>query len=453
LLGTLGRGGMASVYRAFDRVQQRIVALKVQADPEQAGPAHPLSAEFDFLTRLRHPNVVSVYDLGVARSGPLRRGAPYLVMEHARGRPAAEVLPPGGVSPSTLEQFAVQVLRGLGHVHASGLIHRDLKPSNLLTEMTGARLRGVKLADFGLAARAGLAEEPGKVSGSLPYVSPEALLGLPLDARSDLYGLGIALFVLAAGRLPCGAGGVEEVLRWHLGGPPADPRQVRPSLPDRLARLVRRLTRRDPAERPSGADQALAMLGVNGRTARRDGRLAAGRAERASLRLALDAVRLGARRRFILPAVREQASSLLREIRVWCQVRGIGFHRLRTGTTHGEQSVAEMVLRLLIDRDAGAGRLMRRYGIRRWLPLGLLGGFPVREHGGARRGDGPAAVAGGRQLGGFVIACSADRPLVLSIERHARPDPLLQAVAAELRREVEPPRPPCPGAGGLLLLE
>ena len=140
ILGSLGRGGMASVFRAFDRVTQRIVAIKAQTEVRQAGPAHPLSEEYDLWTRLTHPNIARVLELRVARSGPLLRGSPYLVLEHVRGLPADRALIPGRAGSSALETFAVQVLRGLQHVHAANLVHRDVKPSNLLTDTSAGRI-------------------------------------------------------------------------------------------------------------------------------------------------------------------------------------------------------------------------------------------------------------------------------------------------------------------------
>ena len=95
MLEALGRGGMGTVYRAFDRTEQRLVALKVPYEKTPAGPAHPLSEEFDRWTQLEHPNIVRAYELGHAERGPLARGTPYLVLEHVRGRPAHQVFPAG----------------------------------------------------------------------------------------------------------------------------------------------------------------------------------------------------------------------------------------------------------------------------------------------------------------------------------------------------------------------
>jgi hypothetical protein len=456
ILGPLGRGGMASVYRAFDRVSQRIVAIKVQTEVQQAGPAHPLSEEFDLWTRLVHPNVVRALELGVVRSGPLLRGSPYLVLEHVRGLPADRALMPGRVGSPSLEAFAVQALQALRHVHAANLVHRDVKPSNLLTEAAGGRIKRVMLTDFGLASHSGLGEEPGRISGSLPYVSPEMLLGLPLDGRSDLYGLGVVLFLLATGSLPAGDGGVLEVLRWHLTGGPADPTPLRPEISSRLASLILRMTARDPRRRPADASQALSCLGVRGAKGHCTPRRAESRADRASLRLALDATRLGYRRRYDLPSDGPLRRDLLREARVWSQIRGIGFHRIHAGSAAGEGSLSELVLRLLLERGGRAVRLAKRFNLRRWLPLGMLAGAPVAIP------FGPAASSrirrerpreAGAAIVGFVMACARERPLVITVEPVVRADPLVSAVLSGLRREVDPAGSRHAGEGGILLLE
>lgn len=447
LVEALGRGGMGSVFRAFDRIDQRMVALKVPSDPRDAGPAHPFSAEFEAWTRLRHPNIVRAYELGIARSGPLPRGTPYLVLEHAPGRPAHRVLAPGRVGASGLRCFAAQVLLALRHIHEAGLVHRDVKPDNLLTEVRANRVRRVKLTDFGLAAPCGATEEPGKISGSFSYLSPEALLGLPVDGRSDLYALGLVLFRLATGRLPASRS-LEAMLRWHLSEEPADPGMLRPGFCPRLARFIRRLTARNRAERPASADEALVLLGA-ARGARPGGSgQEPDRGARAALRLALDATRLGARRRHVLPRGAGEAAALLREARIWARVRGVDFQRLQTGGDAG-CGVAELVLRLLVDRGAGAVRLFRRYRLRRWLPLTLAGGVALRDH--AER---PGPAGGGiREIARFILSCSDERPIVLRLEPGPRSQPLASAVAGELRGAADPPRPPRAGSGGLLLLD
>jgi hypothetical protein len=448
VLGALGRGGMASVFNAFDRVEQEMVALKVQDDSRQAGPAHPLSTEFDFWTRLRHPNIVGVRELAVSNSGPFTRGAPYLILEHVRGRPVHEALTPGRIEPRRVEEIAVQVLRGLRHVHGAGLVHRDLKPPNILIHATGNGRGQIKLTDFGLATHSGLNGEPGRISGSLPYVSPEAILGLPVDGRADLYGLGIALFYLATGQLPSSGGTAEDLLRWHLRGPPADPRRIRPRFPSRLARFIRRLTVRDRGERAASAGEALALLGAPIQP-EDETPVAADRGERAALRLALDATRLGAKRYFLMPRRPAQAEALLREVRVWSQVHGLGFHRLRSSPERGEVGLLRLIMRLLLDGGQRAKELIFKYSLHRWLPLGILSGCPVVDH--TRSGGGPALKAA-REIRRFILECSARRPLVLRVDGRPKPDTLLLNVVEELRSALDPPHSPRASGGGFLLL-
>jgi serine/threonine-protein kinase len=317
LLETLGRGGMGIVFRAFDRTEQRLVALKVLGRNDRAGPAHPLSSEFDTWSRLEHPNIVRVYELRQARRGPLPAGAPYLVLEHVAGGPAHRAPCAAWLAAAGAEALARQLLAALDHVHVSGFVHRDLKPANVL--VTGSRRPPrVKLTDFGLAARVGEARPPLCLSGSLHYAAPEALLGLPLDGRADLYALGILLYRLITGEHPVGPPAPPQaILGWHLSGPPADPLALRPRLSPRLARFIRRLTQRDRDARPATAREALATLGDGPPLSGRRPVASAGAGERAALRLALDAARLGDFRVFGLPRARPAAEALVREVAIW----------------------------------------------------------------------------------------------------------------------------------------
>ena len=444
LLGSLGRGGMATVFRAFDGVEQRLVALKVQHDDGAAGPAHPLSSEFDIWSRLDHPNVVRAYGLGVARRGPLDDGIPYLVLEHVDGGPLHRRFANGGIRADTLERIAIDVLRGLHHVHASGLVHRDLKPANVLIEDDPP---SAKLTDFGLALPCGDCETPGVVSGSLPYVAPESLLGRPLDCRTDLYSLGVLLYRLATGRMPGPPHDVEALLRWHLAGAPADPQLVRPRFPSRLARFIRRLTERDPGARPRDAAAALELLGARP-TPGAAGSGCAGLAERgrrARLRLALDAVRLGARRRFVLPHDTGAALSLVRQARVWSYTHGLTLLDLQAG-------VERAVLTLLLDaRQGPVATRLRRHGLERWLPLGSLAGVPLLDHDRASPDGGPEAA---RAVTAFLLDAAVAAPLVVLGARGAGATRLAAAVTLELDRGLAPIQdaPNAARRGGLLLL-
>jgi hypothetical protein len=445
LLEALGHGGMGSVYRAFDRAEQRLVALKVPCAPEVPGPAHPLSAEFDNWSRLRHPNIVRVYEMCHAERGPIPAGTPYLVLEHVRGRPAHRALEPGRAADAAIEALAAQLLSALAHVHAAGYVHRDLKPANVLARWTGGRRLRFMLTDFGLATKTGEASRPGTLSGSLPYVAPESLLGLPLDGRADLYGLGILLYRLATGELPVPGGGPREILDWHLRGPAADPARVRTAISPRLSVLIRRLTVREPARRPASAASALHMLGRS--PVAGAGRLrlrASARGTLASLRLALDAVRLGAYRVFRLPGSSSVADALLHELSVWCQVRGLRSYHL------GDDP-ERLVVRMLADRGADGPALMRRFGLGRWLALEVLGGLPLLDPARARSRTTAAGRATARAIAELVADCAEHRPIVVRGGK-AHGSPLVQDLKRRLARHVAARGGPVAAGGGLLLV-
>lgn len=456
LLEAIGRGGMGRVYRAFDRESERHVALKVLRAPARGGPSGPLSEEFAAWAHLRHPNIVRAYALGCAARGPLPPGTPYLVLEHVPGAAVHRALAPGRETPERIESVARQVLAALAHVHDAGLVHRDLKPGNVLVRVSAGEDPRVKLTDFGLAASSGLAREPGRLSGSLPYVPPEAILGGRLDGRGDLYALGILLFFLVAGRLPFDARDAEGVVRWHLEGPPADPRAVRPDCPDRLARLVARLTARDPAIRPLDARAALEALGGRPQHRRAGPPVVARRGAIASLRLAFDAVRVGAWRALDLPAARKEARALAEEAGVLAQVHGAVLLRLRATRSGAGSNLARIVLRLLVARGPAARDLVRRYGLGERLPLGFFGGLPLwdrmKAEGPALASDPGAVEPTARGVAVFLAESIGPGASVLVVEPGALRDPVARAVVARLRAEAARRAAPRPAGGGLLLV-
>lgn len=454
LLETLGRGGMAAVYRAFDRVSQRFVALKVQLEDEPGGPQHPFAAEFEAWSRLSHPNVVQALELARSSSGPIERDRPYLVLEHVAGGPAHQVLRPGRETPGVVESFAVQVLRGLGHVHQAGLVHRDLKPSNILVGTGPEAERSIKLTDFGLATPLGQADEPGRISGSLPYVSPEALCGQPVDERADLYGLGILLYLLTTGEMPLPGAGPDELVRWHLTGPPPDPTRAGWRGPQRLARFIRRLTERSRDARPHDSQRALALLGPQHDTPDVAHAVpgSCSRSERARLRLALDAVRLGAVR--VLRAPRVSGAAFRREAGVAAQVLGLGFYEIR-GRPQAQTDLDSVAVQLLSGCCPDPAGTVLRFGLQRTLRLALVGNLPVLDRTAVscplaedRRGGDSSA-----ELARFFLACADHRALALLVGPEARAaDPRVAGLCRELRRAAGSGDRPRPGRGGLLLL-
>jgi serine/threonine protein kinase len=452
MLETLGRGSMGSVYRAYDRVEQRLVALKVPTDDEPSGPAHSLSSEFDTWHRLRHRNIVRAYELGLARRGPIQPGTPYLVLEHVTGGPIHRTLSPGRLSDEATVEIATQLLEALDLVHRAGFVHRDLKPANVLTSNGSDRATTVRLTDFGLAARIGAAREPGVFSGSVPYVAPEALVGDRLDGRADLYGLGILLYHLTTGLMPCRSQDPRKILHWHLTGPPADPRVTNPSVSRRLARFVERLTSRNRESRPATAAAALELLGASPTLAPSPVSRPLGRGVQASLRLSLDAARLGAARTFRLPANPETAEALLTEVSVWTQVRGIEMHRVDSS----KAGLARLVVRLALERGRAGTDRMRDLDLDRSLPLNWLGKMPIldplrAETDRAVRGPGVASDSA-RRICEFVWRCASEQSLVVCFGAGSVGDPLGRQVANRLARTTEQATRFSPGRGGLLVL-
>jgi pimeloyl-ACP methyl ester carboxylesterase len=252
VLRPLGRGGMGSVFLARDRDLDRPVALKVLHTRDLAA-LRRFRREATAVARLSHPNVVQLYELGLDAS------APYLVMEYAAGGTLAETCrdPVGWLRAGRLVLGAA---RGLGAAHAVGVVHRDVKPANLL--LTAPDGDAVKVADFGLAKLAGA--EPltreGSVLGTVGYLSPEQASGDLVDARADVYGLGVVFFRLLCGRPPF-TGTPSEMLAHTLSTPRLDPSPFAPGLPPAIVALIGRMTALDPAQRPLDANVVASELG------------------------------------------------------------------------------------------------------------------------------------------------------------------------------------------------
>ncbi len=247
VLSLLGEGGMGRVYLAQDRAVDRKVALKVASDPLSPERFEHLKHEFWLMTRLRHPNLVEAYDYGRVEDG-----SPFLTMEVVDGSALDDALP---LSPAKVRDVAIQTARALGYIHAQGYVHCDIKPENIRLMPDGR----VKLMDFGLMERTGRIGGP--IRGSLAYLAPEVAKGGMVDARSDLYSLGIMLFQLASGVLPFQADSPAEMLRAHLG---QEPPALDDELPEDLRVLLPQLLAKDPFFRPANAAELLLALGEEG---------------------------------------------------------------------------------------------------------------------------------------------------------------------------------------------
>ena len=252
----LGRGGMGTVYRGYDSLLDRAVAVKVltSAGLGTEGRARLLS-EARAVARLNHPNVVSVYDAGYAKT-PAASGAslPFIVMELVKGQSLYERKPE---SLDEIVGIACQVCAALEHAHGQGIVHRDLKPENVLVTPVGT----AKLMDFGLArSEASRITSEGTIVGTVAYLAPEQALGQEIDGRADLYALGVMLYELTTGHLPFSGDDPFSIVAQHLHTPAVPPSKYRPDLPLSLETTILKLLAKDPADRFASAHQVARML-------------------------------------------------------------------------------------------------------------------------------------------------------------------------------------------------
>ncbi len=255
ILGTLGRGGMGTVYRALDRELEDEVALKVlRPRAFDEGSGQMLKVEIRLARKITHRNVVRTHDLGEAD------GLRFLTMEYVPGTTLRNIIDQkGAVALSPGLQIAKQLCRGLAAVHEAGIIHRDIKPPNIMVLPNGV----VKVMDFGIASAtegADPATESWQTVGTPHYMSPEQAQGWELDARSDIYSVGVVLYEMFSGKRPIEGRDPSEVLEKHLTFEPESLTALRPDLPDLLERLVMACLAKNPAERPPTANDLYGAL-------------------------------------------------------------------------------------------------------------------------------------------------------------------------------------------------
>ena len=250
----LGEGGMASVHLAYDSVLDRQVAVKTlhtELGREQAFRER-FRREAQAVAKLTHTNIVSVFDTGEDDVDGMT--TPYIVMEYIEGRPLGSVLDedvrrPGAMPADKALKITADVLDALEISHEMGLVHRDIKPGNVM--MTKRAV--VKVMDFGIARamQSGVTSmtQTGMVVGTPQYLSPEQALGRAVDARSDLYSVGIMLFQLVTGRLPFDADSPLAIAYAHVQEEPVAPSSINRALPPAVDALVARALKKNPNER------------------------------------------------------------------------------------------------------------------------------------------------------------------------------------------------------------
>ena len=247
----IGRGAMGVVYEAFDTVIERAVALKmlrtdVYAPEQLADVRARFKREAHSAGRLSHPNIVTIFDYGE------HDGVPYIAMDLMTGEELSRSLEAGArMALAQVVRVAEQLLAALTYAHEAGVVHRDLKPSNVFVLRDGT----IKVVDFGLARiESSQLTETGAVLGTPAYMSPEQFLGLPVDARSDLFSVGVILYQMLTGDRPF-TGSPTTIMQKVLRQDPVEPSVLNPTLSAAWDDLVKRALAKKPDDRLQSARQ------------------------------------------------------------------------------------------------------------------------------------------------------------------------------------------------------
>lgn len=254
ILEIIGSGGMAVVYRALCHRLNRYVAVKILRE-DLAQDEEFLSyfqTESQAVAQLSHPNIVSVYDVSRPPS------VEYIVMELVEGVTLKQYMKSKGVlSWQEALHFSIQIAKALSHAHEKGVIHRDIKPQNIMILRDGT----VKVADFGIAHLESAHETAeGHTLGSVHYMAPELARGAKVDARCDVYSLGIVMYEMLTGRRPYEGENAENVALQHISGICTPPHELNADIPSELEAIVLCAMAADPEERYQSADALLADL-------------------------------------------------------------------------------------------------------------------------------------------------------------------------------------------------
>jgi tetratricopeptide (TPR) repeat protein/predicted Ser/Thr protein kinase len=252
----IGEGGMGTVYKARDREVDRVVALKV-IRPDLAGQAKILERfkqELILARQVTHKNVIRIFDLGSA--GSLK----FITMEFVEGRDLSHLLRERKFTVEESIRIIRQVCRALDAAHAESVVHRDLKPQNIMMNDSGK----VCVMDFGLAFSTDMNSltQTGTLMGTPAYMSPEQAQGKTLDARSDIYALGIIFYEMLTGDIPFRADSMIASLLKRSQGPPPDPASVNPAIPKEVSAVVLKCLAVDPDNRYPSTTEVLRELDV-----------------------------------------------------------------------------------------------------------------------------------------------------------------------------------------------
>jgi serine/threonine protein kinase len=246
----LGAGGMAEVYLGRDRVLGRTIAIKTLLS-QYGGDPHFIERfrlEAQHAAALNHPNVVSVYDTGSDN------GTHYIVMEYVEGKTLRDIIrEEGPLLPERVAEIGADVCAGLSFAHSHGIVHRDIKPANIMVTPGGA----VKVADFGIARAVSgdTVTQTAMVLGTAQYFSPEQAQSAPVDARSDIYSLGVVLYEMLTRQVPFTGSSPVAIAYKHVKEAPILPSRLNPDVPPALESIVMKAMAKNPDNRYQSAQE------------------------------------------------------------------------------------------------------------------------------------------------------------------------------------------------------
>ena len=251
----IGVGGMAVVYKAYDTIDDRIVAVKILKEEYLANEEfrRKFKNESKAIAILIHPNIVKVYDVSFGER------IQYIVMEHVDGITLKEYITEQGmINWKEAIHFEMQILAALQHAHDKGIIHRDIKPQNIILLQDGS----IKVADFGIArfARSETKTMTNGAIGSVHYISPEQAKGDYTDERADLYSAGVVLYEMITGTVPFNADSAVSIAIMQLQKEAKAPREINPSIPKGLEQITMHAMQKNPKERYQSAAEMLMDL-------------------------------------------------------------------------------------------------------------------------------------------------------------------------------------------------
>jgi serine/threonine-protein kinase len=256
ILDKLGKGGMATVYKAHELSLNRVVALKVLSPrlSEDTEFIKRFQREAQAAAKLNHSNIVQIYAIGE------EKGIHYFAMEYIKGKTLAQIKNEEGIlTAARAIPIIRQVAEALGEAHKVGLVHRDIKPSNIMIDASGR----AKVTDFGIAfvaeAKTKLTRE-GSIIGTPEYLSPEQCEGKPLDGRSDIYSLGVTLYEMLSGKTPYEADTPVSMLMKIVQGNFLPLDQVNPNVPLPVQKMVEKMMQTDTQKRYTNVDELLESL-------------------------------------------------------------------------------------------------------------------------------------------------------------------------------------------------